>query len=164
MNPFKPVLPLFVLFFILNASANAAQTVIELKKCPCASDQKSRNKTVLSNAIRPNVVVQLPEGDFSSDPVNITDTPYLTIKGVENPTTHEIKTRLSVASPGISLSNVLNMSMENLEIQGGPVTLTNSGDLKADNLRVSTDTGIIYTDCLQPNLDWLVPVISLILF
>lgn len=155
------------LLLCLGFPAYAAQSVVELRKCPCSSDQANRNTAVLSNAIRSDVVVQLPEGNFSLAPVTINGAQNLTIKGTAD-TSNTITTRLKIlAATGMSLTNVPNMRMENLEIQGNSstnlVVLSNAGDLSANNLKLTTGDTTTFTDCLQPNLDWLVPVISLIL-
>ncbi|GAB6096163.1 hypothetical protein JCM14469_24160 [Desulfatiferula olefinivorans] len=155
-------------FIVLCAfSAYAEPRVVVLEKCPCSSDQASRNKTVLTNAIGSNVVVQLPEGNFSSNPIAIDGVSNLTIKGQAD-ASDAIQTRLKIlSSTGMSLTNVTNMRLEDLEIQGNAtsnlVVLSEAGGLTADNLKLTTGSPEIFTECLKPNLDWLVPVISLIL-
>ncbi len=161
------LLCLLCILFLFNVpSAFAEQRIVELKKCPCSSDVEQRNKAVIENAIRSDVILQLPEGNFSSDSLSLNGVNNFTIKGTADSGT--IKTKLKILQPtGVSVSNALNVKFENLEIEGNTnsnlVVLSEAGDMSADNLLLTANTGTAYTDCLRPDLDWLVPVISLIL-
>ncbi len=169
MKRTKSILFILSLIFLFNtASAFAEQRIVELKKCPCSSDVENRNKAVIENAVRSDVILQLPEGNFSSESLSLSGIDNFTLKGAVD-TEGDKTTKLKILkATGLSVTNALNLRLENLEIEGNAnsnlVVLSEAGDMSANNLLLSQGSSWSYTDCLRPDLDWLVPVISLILF
>ncbi len=158
---------LFIFLFSGFQTASAEQRIVELKKCPCSSDIESRNKAILENAVRSDVILQLPEGNFSSESLGMSGVNNFTLKGAVDANGN--LTKLKILKPaGLSISKVTNMRLENLQIEGNAdsnlVVLAEGGDVSASNLLLSEGLAGSYPDCFQINLDWLTPVISLVLF
>ncbi|MCP3927185.1 MAG: hypothetical protein GY714_31895 [Desulfobacterales bacterium] len=171
MKRFKLRLSTVLFLFVLFSSNQAfsTQQIVKLKKCPCSSGSELKNKSVIENAIKSNVILQLPEGSFSSDSIDLKDVENFTLKGSVKSGTNEINTKLKILkSTGISVSNATNIRLENIEIEGNTgsnlVELKNAGDLSAENILLKKGSATKYEECLRPDLDWLVPVISLILY
>ena len=166
----KLTIPLILFIFLFSGFqiASAEQRIVELEKCPCSSDIESRNKTILENAVRSDVILQLPEGNFSSESLGMSGVNNFTLKGSVDADGNSTTKLKILKATGLSISKVTNMRLENLQIEGNAnsnlVVLAEGGDVSASNLLLTVGAPGTYTDCLKMDLDWLVPVISLILF
>lgn len=152
-----------ILCCIINSKIIAEESVIELEKCECTSDQIDRNTSILKNYLKPNTVIQLPAGSFKINSLSISDIENLKIIGTIDSNNY-IQTYLSIEGTNkLTFSNVPNLQLENIQIQKGGIALNEGGYIYAKNFNITPNQTNEPIDCLKQNLDWLVPVISLIL-
>ncbi len=157
-----------LLVLLLSTSANAILgSEITLEARTCSGTASTSNTSILASAISSGNVLILPEGKFEVDSVNINGVDGFTLKGTLDGGSIPV-TDLSFAdqTTGLTLSNTSNTAIRDLNISGMAsaelVVLQTGGEFTAENLNIITNTAD-NSLCLAYNLDWLVPVLSILL-
>jgi hypothetical protein len=158
---------LSLMFCIVGPPSALAQT-IELQARTCsASNVADHNSSVLLRALKSGSEVLLPEGEFQVSSFMISGVTKASLRGTVDTETNEPISKLVFSeSQGIRLSHTSDVELIGLDIcgpaDGSLITLEDSGEFSAENLRILAQTSSSVT-CLSFNLDWLVPVLHILL-
>lgn len=159
---------LFLFVFTFGPNTLYAESIrLESRSCS-GTNIENQNMSILLSAIASGKQVVLPSGEFRIAELSVSNIENGTLQGATDSSTGEPLSKLVFpGANGLTLSNVSNFQLLDLDILGSSggslVVLENAGDFSAINLRILERTSSDSNMCLSYNLDWLVPVLHILL-
>lgn len=145
--------------------AEETQRVVSLTKFQCSTGQENNNAVRITYSLASNTILQLPEGNFSSNSLQIQGIDNFTLIGKRDPETGQVLTNLKIMQPiGINFTTASSVNLIDINLEGpagsSMVFISSNSNLVVENVELKAGNDTLYQECLGPDLGWLTPIIN----